>query len=273
MSYPKWLTLFYCRKYKAGLRIGPNDTIVHTTELMNESALEREAYLTVELEYIAADTPDFAAGKVIWLDVTGLCSNNSEIEVSNATPAFSKMMVEPYTIDFDADLLANFGHLHDGGRHLSVYINGWEVCDHVATYGGTEEYITHAGMYGHEKGSDEHEHEHGDEHEHEHVDDKGEEAMPQKHDKRQHDHHDEDEPVGHDHSTGEHIPHISSISYCTGLGALKKGDKFSITSFYDMGAHKGMAGHHGGLEPVMGITVLFVLPKTPDVDFVIESEE
>ena len=284
---------------------------------MNESGLEREAYLTVEWEYIPASTPDFSVAKVIWLDVSGVCSENSGFEVDDAGPVFSKMMVDPYTIDFDAELLGNLGHLHDGGTHQTVYVNGWQVCDHVAKYGETEEYITHVGMYGneegephehdegehehgeeeHEHGEEEHEHgeeehEHGEEehehdeeehehdedgHEHEHGQEPGEGKVvegeqTQKNDKRQHGHDEGEEHGGHDHSTGEHLPHISSMSYCGDVGVLKAGDKLSITSFYDMNTHAAMPGHHGGLEPVMGITVLFVLPKTPDVEFEIESE-
>jgi hypothetical protein len=249
--------LWRLRKSKAGIYIAANDTIIKTTELMNESALPRGAYLTVEWEYIAASAKDFRPAKVLWLDVAGLCSDNSSVVLDKAKPVFSTMMQEPYTLDFDGELLANLGHLHDGGIHQTMYLNGWEVCDHVAGYGEQGEFITHVGTYGNEKAEGEAEEKEEEEHEHEHE-------HPHEHDKRQHDHEhgegEEHEDAEHDHSTGDHVAHISSISSCPNM-ALKKGDRLSITSFYDVVSHPAMPGHHGGLEPVMGITILWILPK------------
>ena len=43
------------------------------------------------------------------------------------------------------------------------------------------------------------------------------------------------------------------------MGPFTTGDVFSVSAYYDMGAHEPMAGHHGGLDPVIGISLAYVL--------------
>jgi hypothetical protein len=61
---------------------------------------------------------------------------------------------------------------------------------------------------------------------------------------------------GHDHGTSEHTYHVSSITQCVNVGKVVPGNKFTITSSYDMKVHTPMKDHHGELEPIMGIEFL-----------------
>jgi hypothetical protein len=223
------------------------------TELMNESQDAREAYLLIDWEFVAASTPGFKGVTPIWMDVTGVCTNSS-LAVTAESGVFEKALAPEWTSDVAGEIITNFGHLHDGGTHLEVSVNGKLFCDHVAAYGEEPEFITHVGMFGqehgHEEGEAEHEHEEGEE-EHEHGDGAGHEH------RRRHDPDEGGQP--HDHSTGEHIAHISSITQCHAAGRFEVGDKVGIKAYYDLKTHTAMPGHHGGLEPVMGISLLYLV--------------
>jgi hypothetical protein len=59
---------------------------------------------------------------------------------------------------------------------------------------------------------------------------------------------------GHDHGQ---IVHLSSMSSCNNLGGLVQGDELTVTAFYNLSAHVPMTMHNGGLEPIMGVSVLY----------------
>jgi len=59
-------------------------------------------------------------------------------------------------------------------------------------------------------------------------------------------------------STNANMMHISSISECTDLGSVQPGDEWSITAYYDTSKHSPMTNMDGSLEPVMGISLIFV---------------
>jgi hypothetical protein len=52
--------------------------------------------------------------------------------------------------------------------------------------------------------------------------------------------------------------HISSMSYCRGMGHVKKGDKIHLKAVYDLIAHPGLKNLKGKLSGVMGISVMMV---------------
>jgi hypothetical protein len=227
-----------------------------STELMNEADEPRAATVTIEWEFLPAMAEGFDVVQPVWLDIAGSCSN-SEKSVPAEPKVFNYSLSPGWTAPFSGPVVTTLGHLHDGGVHQEVYKNDKLVCDSVANYGETSGFITHVGMYGHEhSGGEEHEHEHAPgtpEHEHD-------PGTPE------HEHEEEGEPGSeHDHNSDEHILHISSIHGCTNVGSIGVGDKFSITSYYDMNEHTAMAGHHGGLEPIMGIQILYVARDRTEV--------
>lgn len=52
--------------------------------------------------------------------------------------------------------------------------------------------------------------------------------------------------------------HIEALSACSDVGWTKKGDEWSVTSFYDTTKHAPMRNMDGTLEPVMGISLVYV---------------
>ena len=52
--------------------------------------------------------------------------------------------------------------------------------------------------------------------------------------------------------------HISHMSDCTDLGPTKPGDDWSITAYYNTSKYTPMTNMDGSLEPVMGISLVYV---------------
>lgn len=216
-----WLTRDRTRK--AGIYLG-QEPIAHITELMNEAPEARDAYLVLEVEFLPLSTPDFRPATPLYLDVAGLCTDGA-VAVPEE-PVFNRSI--EWTVGYPGEILSVFGHLHDGGTTLEVGLDGEVTCEHVARYGESDEFITHADMFDDPENEDGH----------------------------------EEPSEGHDHSS-QNQTHISSITHCEDLGRFGAGAVFSLTAYYDMGAHEPMAGHHGGLEPVMGISLVYVLEDEP----------
>lgn len=196
---------------------------------MNESPDPRDAYLVLEVEFVPSSAPDFREAIPLYLDVAGYCTD-SAVPVPEGEDVFDRSIEWP--VGFPGEVLGVWGHLHDGGTKQEVELDGESLCEHVARYGESEEYITHVGMFDEDPADEE--------------DGESEEG---------------EEEEGHDHSSSNHTVHISSITYCQDVGARRfgAGDVFSVKAYYDLGAHEPMAGHHGGLEPVMGISMAYVV--------------
>ena len=52
--------------------------------------------------------------------------------------------------------------------------------------------------------------------------------------------------------------HIETLSTCVDVGKTKKGDEWGITSYYNTSMHAPMKNMDGSLEPVMGISLVYV---------------
>lgn len=243
---------------------------------MNTSPQPRSAVLTVEWEFIplsslpkppttlAANVPlskqDFASRlTTLWLDVAGLCSN-SEIAVPlGGDQVFGLDMVPSWTSTIDGELVFAAGHVHDGGVNVNVLQNGKLICDSVATYGGDPAFTDGGdGMAGID--DDPHAHHHHDENGND-VDGDDDHHHDDGHDDDHDDEHEEDHD--HTHKVKRHgddgpLVHISHMSGCSAMALpLKKGDVMSVRVQYDLSKHPAMASHHGGLEPIMGIGIIY----------------
>jgi hypothetical protein len=53
--------------------------------------------------------------------------------------------------------------------------------------------------------------------------------------------------------------HISTMSTCTNMGRMSKGDKIGIKAYYDFNQHEGMKSgpKSGAYSPIMGIAILY----------------
>lgn len=128
---------------KAGYYVGPNDTIIFLTELMNQASVPQTAIVTITYEYIPGLPSAFHKVTPIWLDIAG-CGGDSEEPAKNNT-AF-QYTSPVWTANATGRVTAAIGHLHDGGVNLDVNQNNNTLCDCVAAYGQTPGYIDPAGM-------------------------------------------------------------------------------------------------------------------------------
>jgi hypothetical protein len=155
--------------------------------------------------------------KAIWLDAAQC--GTSEIPPKSQDGAYS--VKYGWTANIEGDILGAGGHVHDGGTHLTLKVDGKEVCDAVATYGSGG-----GGMGGPAGGM-------------------GGGAMA---------------TGGKSSASANPIEHITSMSACFGdkLGVQKlvKGQKWELEGFYDYKAHPGMKHDNGKQENVMAISIV-----------------
>ena len=108
---------------------------------MNEIDQSREAVVTIKWLYTTAGSADFDLAIPVWLDITGVCGiNGSEVSVPDSS-TFTFDMDPSWKTTIAGDILFIGSHLHDGGVNLEVKKNDKTVCDGVATYGGSPEYL------------------------------------------------------------------------------------------------------------------------------------
>jgi hypothetical protein len=196
--------------------------MVMLMELMNELPMSRKAVMTVDYEFIPGMPEDFEVLDTVWLDVGG-CLDSEVPPTSNTTSEY--MMTPAWKATKDGVVLGLGSHLHDGGTHLAITKNGQQLCDNVATYGGSKAYIGQNIMPGMNMSNT-----------------TGMKGMP-------------DMPIP--------MTHISNIDSCylPKNGEFKAGDEFNIQAYYDMTKHMGMLEGDGRISPIMGISVMYVMPK------------
>ncbi|KAF2665986.1 hypothetical protein BT63DRAFT_46045 [Microthyrium microscopicum] len=122
-------------------------------------------------------------------------------------------------------ILAAGGHLHDGGTLCRITKNSKKLCDFIPTYGLLPEYIDNIPM-----------------------------QMPDM------------AGLGYiPHKQSAVRKHISKMPLCYLPGDYSPGDKFGLISYYDLNAYEPMIGSKGGLEPVMGISIIYLVnDNAPD---------
>ncbi|KAF2664969.1 hypothetical protein BT63DRAFT_443282 [Microthyrium microscopicum] len=212
---------------KTGYYLKAKDKMFMLMELMNEIPEMRDAVMTVDYEFIPGMPKGFQALDTIWLDIGG-CMNSDVPPTSNTTSDYT--MQPAFKMPMDGMILGMGSHLHDGGTHLTVTKNDKEICNSVATYGAAPGYIDSnmmpgmnmTGMQGME----------------------GMKGMPGM-----------DKPMA--------MMHVSNISSCykPDNAEFKTGDEFQIKAFYDMTKHMGMYEADGKMSPIMGISIMYVVPQ------------
>lgn len=141
-----WTNKPVIRTSKTGYFLSNSSKLVSLAELMNETPDPREAVMTVEFEYIPSPVPaEFQQMKSIWLDAAG-CHGASEVPVpaGKEDSTFTIQPPEAWQVPsgFKENLIVGLGgHMHDGGMDLQVLKNNESVCDCVATYGATADYV------------------------------------------------------------------------------------------------------------------------------------
>jgi len=224
----------YASKEMLGYYLNPEDKFSLIVDFMNEKPEDRVVYMTMTFDYVDGRPEGFSNYRTIWLDVAQC--GTSEVRAPVQSGKFN--VSQTWTANLQGDILGAGGHLHDGGTHLTLTVDGKEICDSVATYAKTNSTGAMggggmAGMAGMTK-----------------LRLTELEAL-ERHDvlrKR-------DGP----HLGGEHI---SNMSPCfgdkLGISRLEKNQKWTITGYYDYDKHAGMKMGGGKQSNVMGIAIMMV---------------
>jgi hypothetical protein len=133
---------------KSGYRLGPSDTLILNTQLMNMEDKEKWVWVTMTYQYLDGDQPDFKNGRNMWDSLSsttfGVCpiAKVNSFGKSNLTadlqPLRDDFLYEysiPWISPADGLILATGGHMHDGGTDIEIFQNDQLICKSVATYG------------------------------------------------------------------------------------------------------------------------------------------
>jgi hypothetical protein len=123
----------------------------------------------------------------------------------------------------DGEILGAAGHLHTGGTHLTLAIDGKQACDSVATYAESAEFVqpnandpAPAAPAGHQHGS-----------------------------------------------ATRHISSMSSCwGKLFPLKEMKKGQNWVLEAYYDLDKHDGVLDEIGEQTEVMGLSLVYIKQKS-----------
>lgn len=130
-------------KFESAYHIGKKDTFLMQSEIVNYNALPKEWYIAVDYEFLPSEKLVSAAeSKPVYdVSVTDFNVNNcygfleAGYYAPKDSPAFNKTSPD-FKFTKDGSIVRAMGHLHDGGDRIVLKLNGKEVCDSQASYGG-----------------------------------------------------------------------------------------------------------------------------------------
>ena len=96
---------------KTGFPLLEAPKIAYDIQLMNETPVEQEVVLTMDIEFISTLSPDFRPIDAVWLDVTGVCGSS---DVNVTSPVMHLTALAVTQLDFAGKIITAGGHLHDG---------------------------------------------------------------------------------------------------------------------------------------------------------------
>jgi hypothetical protein len=118
--------------FNSGYVVGPRQMLAMQTELVNYRNEEQKVYVTVDYEYIKGKSNTPADSTISLFSVTGC---NSPDYHRDASQKVYNMSSETVPLPTDGFIINAKGHLHDGGDHIILEVNGKTVCDSKAVYG------------------------------------------------------------------------------------------------------------------------------------------
>ena len=207
-----------------GYYIGGSDTNIMLVELMNQAMHNQTAVPVIEYEYIEGFPDGFYKSIPIWMDIGG-CGSSDQPAKTNDTFSYTS---PSYKANFSAAIVADGGHLHDGGTTLDIQKNNETTCLCSAYYGQSAGYFDMPGtMYLMGDGD---------------VDPFGEAEM----------------------DTMDHVSEITGCFLPTMM--LEPGDELSIVANYDFTAHMPMLNTDGSLADIMGISIMYAAENMSHAD-------
>lgn len=195
------------------------DTYPVNLAFQNLNDKDVKLYTTLTLEFVEGALPkDWLRQRSVWLD-NGNCTSFPSVPVPKDTTKFY-LQSQKWVADVDGEILGAGGHLHSGGHLVEIYQNEKLVCESRATYEQQK-----AGGMGHSMRS--------------RRDKEG--SVMKRH-----------EPD----NAKEGSWYIKSMSTCSKMGKVKKGDAFYKKSHYDLEKYHGMKNSDGSWMDVEGVAVM-----------------
>jgi hypothetical protein len=220
---------------KMGYFMNKGDEFRFIVDLMNMNPDDKVVYMTLTYDFIEGRPAGFDNMKAIWLDVAQC--GTSEVKAPKQSGKF--VIDSTWTANIEGEILGAGGHMHDGGTHVSLTVDGKEVCKSDATYGKSAK----GGMGGPPVATTK-------------VDGPGAGMGGSAGTTGVKD------ASGHSHSSATDMEHIIKMSGCPGekmpINKLVKGQKWKLSAYYDLDAHQGMKNGKGMQENVMGISIMYI---------------
>jgi len=214
---------------KMGYFLNKADKFSFIVDLMNMNNHDETLYMTLTYDYLDGRPAGFDNMKAIWLDAAQC--GTSEVKPPKETGSY--VINATWTANIEGEILGAGGHVHDGGTHLTLSVDGKLVCDSVATYGVGGKGMGGMGMAPTSGGSP------------------APAINATSHGAGGHD------SGGHS-GNGEHIVAMSACDGAQMGKYLKKGQKWDLRAYYDYDKHPGMKHDNGKQENVMGISILYI---------------
>jgi hypothetical protein len=227
---------------KAGYPVYAADRFGLITDLMNMNPTSKTVWMTMYYDYIEESGADWADVKPVWFDVAQC--GTSEVGGGSAGSSFQISSI-PWSANFDGDILSMGGHIHDGGTKLDILVNKKVACTSTPYYGSNEEARARADI----------------------IKAGGVPPIP-------------GQPIpnmkaspgggGHGHAGGQHVVAMGVCAVDTNVSfngspasplnekKLVKGQSWYLTAYYNYKERAGMKNNYGGMDSVMGISIMFV---------------
>jgi hypothetical protein len=118
----------------AGVRVGAADMFILVYDLMNTGPEAKPVRVEITYDWVPASTPNMHHARAVFLDVSPECNNS--LVPGGPGPTFTR--ARTYPAPLAGRIVGLGGHLHDGGRHITLTnaTTGEVICDSVAGYGG-----------------------------------------------------------------------------------------------------------------------------------------
>jgi hypothetical protein len=129
-----------------GYYVHPTDQWVTAVEIMNERPNPVDVQVTVTYEWVPASSDEgkkYKDAELIWVNIGPPCGDG---EVS-AEPGRTTYVSDVWVSTVSGPILEARGHMHDGGKNVTLYINGVPVCKSQQTYGRRPGYSSPNGVH------------------------------------------------------------------------------------------------------------------------------
>jgi hypothetical protein len=122
-----------------GYKLKTTDRFALIVDLMNELMEDKVVYLTMTYDFVPGHPADYDDMKPVWFDVAQCLTSEWPAPYDTGRYTIPSTFWQP---DFEGDIMAVAGHLHDGGERVLLEVDGKLACNSEASYGGSPEYIS-----------------------------------------------------------------------------------------------------------------------------------